>query len=62
MGLIVGQDFMRLGVGIGRPESKDSDIVAKYVLGKFTSHERDVLEKQSLDKVVMELKQLSKLP
>jgi len=59
---MVGQDFMRLGIGIGRPESRDSNVVAKYVLGKFTSYERDMLEKQSLDKVLEQLKRLGKLP
>ena len=55
------QDFHRLGIGIGRPESRDSNVVAKYVLGKFTSFEKEKLGGQSLDKVLEHLRQLSKL-
>jgi len=56
------KDFHRLGIGIGRPESRDSDVVAKYVLGKLTSFEKEKLEGQSLDKVLKHLVQLTKLP
>jgi PTH1 family peptidyl-tRNA hydrolase len=30
-----GQDFHRIRVGVGRPDSTDPDIVAGYVLGRF---------------------------
>ncbi|KAA8911145.1 peptidyl-tRNA hydrolase [Sphaerosporella brunnea] len=56
------KDFLRLGIGIGRPVSHESDVVAKYVLGKFTPRERDVLESQSLEKILQQLKQISEMP
>ncbi|MCJ1337490.1 aminoacyl-tRNA hydrolase [Bachmanniomyces sp. S44760] len=34
-----GMEFTRIGVGIGRPMSRDPDDVAKYVLKKMTSAE-----------------------
>lgn len=36
--------FVRVGVGIGRPVSRDSDEVARYVLKKMTSTEREKIE------------------
>jgi PTH1 family peptidyl-tRNA hydrolase len=30
-----GPDFRRVRVGVGRPDSTDSDVVASYVLGRF---------------------------
>ncbi|KAK3080608.1 hypothetical protein LTS18_014821 [Coniosporium uncinatum] len=36
--------FVRVGVGIGRPESRDSDEVARYVLRKMTGREREAVE------------------
>jgi PTH1 family peptidyl-tRNA hydrolase len=30
-----GEDFHRIRVGVGRPDSTDPDIVSKYVLGRF---------------------------
>lgn len=34
-----GAEFIRIGIGIGRPESRESSAVAKYVLRKMTSGE-----------------------
>lgn len=34
-----GMDFVRFGVGIGRPESRESKDVANYVLRKMTPSE-----------------------
>ena len=39
MASLGGMEFMRLGVGIGRPESRDSQEVANYVLRKMTPSE-----------------------
>ncbi|KAH7087838.1 peptidyl-tRNA hydrolase-domain-containing protein [Paraphoma chrysanthemicola] len=39
-----GVKWWRVGVGIGRPESREPDVVAKYVLRKATGMERDKLE------------------
>ncbi|OJD38953.1 peptidyl-trna hydrolase [Diplodia corticola] len=36
--------YVRIGVGIGRPESREPDAVAKYVLRKMTQQERAKVE------------------
>lgn len=36
--------WWRVGVGIGRPESREPDVVAKYVLRKMAPKEKDALE------------------
>jgi peptidyl-tRNA hydrolase len=33
-------EFRRLQIGIGRPVSKDEDVVSKYVLSNFSSSEK----------------------
>ncbi len=37
-------DFMRVRVGIGRPESTDPEIVSAYVLGRFGEGQEEVSE------------------
>jgi PTH1 family peptidyl-tRNA hydrolase len=37
-----GADFQRIRVGVGRPDSTDPDIVAGYVLGRFSEPAGDV--------------------
>ena len=37
-----GADFMRVRVGVGRPESTDPDVVASYVLARFTESKERV--------------------
>ena len=37
-----GGDFHRIRVGVGRPDSTDPDIVAGYVLGRFSEPKDDV--------------------
>jgi PTH1 family peptidyl-tRNA hydrolase len=37
-----GPDFHRVRVGVGRPDSTDPDIVAGYVLGRFSEPPDDV--------------------
>jgi peptidyl-tRNA hydrolase, PTH1 family len=34
-----GEDFMRVRVGVGRPDSTDPETVAAYVLGRFAEPE-----------------------
>jgi peptidyl-tRNA hydrolase, PTH1 family len=51
--------FARIGVGIGRPVSRASDDVARYVLKKMTPEEKLRIE-ESVEEVVMKLKQLEK--
>lgn len=36
--------WWRVGVGIGRPESREPDVVAKYVLRKMAPKEKDAVE------------------
>jgi PTH1 family peptidyl-tRNA hydrolase len=40
--------WWRVGVGIGRPDSREPDVVAKYVLSKMSSRERDALENSAV--------------
>ncbi len=37
-----GEDFHRVRVGVGRPDSTDPDIVSKYVLGRFQEDRDEV--------------------
>jgi PTH1 family peptidyl-tRNA hydrolase len=37
-----GADFMRVRIGVGRPDSTDPEIVAAYVLGRFQEGEAEV--------------------
>lgn len=45
---------MKLGIGIGRPDSKASDVVSKYVLRKLTWEEKmgiEALTEKALDAI-----------
>ena len=37
-----GADFMRVRLGVGRPESTDPEIVSAYVLGRFSEDQAEV--------------------
>jgi peptidyl-tRNA hydrolase, PTH1 family len=39
-----GADFMRVRVGVGRPDSTDPEIVSAYVLGRFRQSPAEVAE------------------
>ena len=39
-----GNDFLRVRVGVGRPDSTDPEIVASYVLSRFTEPRSSVAE------------------
>ena len=39
-----GEDFHRVRVGVGRPDSTDPDVVAGYVLSRFAEPDSDVRE------------------
>lgn len=41
---LAGQRYMRIGVGIGRPESREPNAVASYVLRKMGAGERAKVE------------------
>ncbi|USP75777.1 putative peptidyl-tRNA hydrolase [Curvularia clavata] len=45
---LAGLKWWRVGVGIGRPESRDPNVVSKYVLGKMTAFQRSQLEKTTV--------------
>lgn len=53
-----GTKWWRIGVGIGRPESRDPNVVSKYVLRKMTYSEKKAIEDASY-KVVSGLRMLS---
>jgi PTH1 family peptidyl-tRNA hydrolase len=45
---LAGTKWWRVGVGIGRPESREPDVVAKYVLKKANGAERTALENSAV--------------
>lgn len=47
-GALPHEKFIRIGVGIGRPESRDSRAVSDYVLRKMTAREGQALEQAGL--------------
>lgn len=59
MSVIGNTPFARIGIGIGRPVSRESDDVARYVLKKMTPVEKQKIE-ESVDEVIAKLKQLEK--
>jgi PTH1 family peptidyl-tRNA hydrolase len=40
----LGPNFVRIGVGIGRPVSRERDDVSQFVLGPMTTSEREKVE------------------
>ncbi|KAK5166253.1 uncharacterized protein LTR77_008514 [Saxophila tyrrhenica] len=44
MATMAGKGFVRIGVGIGRPESRESGVVSRYVLRKMTVSEKGQIE------------------
>ncbi|KAL5328489.1 hypothetical protein ACEPPN_001988 [Leptodophora sp. 'Broadleaf-Isolate-01'] len=55
--LMAGKDYVRIGVGIGRPESREKRDVADYVLRKMSGVERGKIE-AAAGKVEVELRRL----
>lgn len=51
-------DCQRIAIGIGRPESRDPNVVANYVLRKMTSREQDAMIKVTRS-VQLDLKKIS---
>lgn len=51
------KDYTRIGVGIGRPSSRDPEIVSAYVLRKMQGHERAKVE-GCVDTVLAELRKM----
>ena len=50
------EHFARIRVGIGRPESKESEVVAKYVLEDFPREEMEAIRGAGYEGVVAILK------
>lgn len=40
----LGENFVRIGVGIGRPVSREREDVSQFVLGQMTTSEREKVE------------------
>ena len=57
MSVIGNTPFVRIGIGIGRPVSRDSNDVARYVLKKMDENEKTRLE-GCIEEVIAKLKQL----
>ncbi|KAK4548438.1 hypothetical protein LTR36_009348 [Oleoguttula mirabilis] len=57
MSVLHDTPFARIGVGIGRPVSRDSNEVARYVLKKMTPVEKEKID-GCVEEVVKKLKQL----
>jgi len=53
-----GVEYTRIGIGIGRPESREPDVVARYVLRKMTPGETAKVE-GCVGRVEAELRRLS---
>jgi PTH1 family peptidyl-tRNA hydrolase len=50
---LLGTDaFLRLRIGIDRPDSKDKRVISDYVLEDFTKEEMDVLRKTVFPKAL----------
>jgi peptidyl-tRNA hydrolase, PTH1 family len=59
MSVIGNTPFARIGIGIGRPVSRESDDVARYVLRKMTPPEKEKIE-GAVGEVIAKLKQVEK--
>ncbi|KAH8602463.1 peptidyl-tRNA hydrolase [Bisporella sp. PMI_857] len=57
-GVLGGEKWMRIGVGIGRPLSREKEDVADYVLRKMGPKERIAIE-ESVPRVLEELRRLA---
>lgn len=53
-------DFFRLGIGIGRPESRDPFDVTEHVLGVTTRYEREIIRDEATPKMMKILDDLVK--
>lgn len=53
-----GQEWWRIGVGIGRPETRDPNVVSDFVLRKMGGVERARIE-GAVGRVEMELRRLA---
>lgn len=49
MGALANEKWIRIGVGIGRPESRERNAVSDYVLRKMSAREQMVLEQAAAE-------------
>lgn len=59
MSVMGNTQFARIGIGIGRPTSRESDHVARFVLKKMTPVEKQKIE-ECVDEVITKLKEIEK--
>jgi peptidyl-tRNA hydrolase, PTH1 family len=52
------KEFMRIGIGIGRPESRESREVSRYVLSDFLPNEMDLMRTRTFPEVIARLGRL----
>lgn len=57
MATIGNEPFMRIGIGIGRPESRESKDVVRHVMRNMSPQEREKIE-GCVEKVIAKLKEL----
>lgn len=55
------EEFTRLAVGISRPESRESQVVTEWVLGRFTKAELHQLGEEALVKLVAAVERLARV-
>ena len=48
MGSMGAKEFVRIGVGVGRPVSRESEDVARYVLSKMTAAEIEKIKEAAV--------------
>jgi len=46
---------MRIGIGIGRPESRDSKDVSRYVLSEFLPNEMEMMRTRTFPEAIARL-------
>ena len=56
------KDFLRFGIGIGRPDDRDSSVVASYVLSPFSREEATLLRETVFPKILERLRQGPPVP
>lgn len=59
---LIKGEFVRIGVGIGRPESRGVKAVTTHVLGRVLAWERECFELRTMPKVLQALEKLVKMP
>ena len=45
------KDYLRFGIGIGRPDDREQNVVAEYVLSNFQREELETLQNDVFSKI-----------